>query len=357
MGSSTERGPVTTIDTAPIRAEERFDEERVGAYLLEQLPELVGEGPITFAQFPGGAANLTYLAASPTAELVLRRAPLGIVARGGHDMGREYRVLSRIWSRYPLAPRAYHYCDDPEVMGKPFFVMERRRGHVIRSAWPEEIADDPAGRRRVAEGLIDGLGALHLVDADEAGLGDLGQPDGFVGRQVDGWWDRWEAARTRRLPAMERARDLLETSIPRPQTVTMLHNDYKLDNTMVDDRGDPVAVFDWDMATRGDPLVDLGTLLAYWPDPASPTYPIFGERSVALAPDMSREEAAERYARATGFDLSALAFYEGLALFRIAVIIEQIYARYAAGQTSDQRFAIFEPIPPVLAAAAVSILE
>jgi aminoglycoside phosphotransferase (APT) family kinase protein len=344
-------------DTAPIRPEERFDENRVSAYLIEHLRDVIGEGPITFAQFPGGAANLTYLAASPTAEVVLRRAPLGYVARGGHDMEREHRVLSRIWQPYPPAPRAYHYCPDPEVMGKPFFVMERRHGHVIRSEWPVAIADDPAGRRRVAEGLIDGLAALHLVDPDTADLGDLGHPDGFVERQVAGWWDRWEAARTRRLGDMESARRLLEGSIPEPQGVTMLHNDFKLDNTMVDDRGEIVAVLDWDMATRGDPLVDLGTLLAYWPDPASPTYPIFGARSVALAPDLSREDAAERYGLATGFDLSALRFYEGLALFRIAVIIEQIYARYAAGQTSDHRFAMFEPIPPILAAGAVEILE
>lgn len=348
---------MTAPDTAPIRHEERFDEHRVSAYLLEHLPDLLGEGPITFSQFPGGAANLTYLAASPTAELVLRRAPLGSVARGGHDMEREHRVLSRIWEPYPLAPRAYHYCPDPEVMGKPFFVLERRHGHVIRSQWPQSIADDPAGRRRVAEGLIDGLAALHLVDPDAADLGDLGHPDGFVERQVAGWWGRWEAARTRRLADMESARRLLEASIPEPQAVTMLHNDFKLDNTMVDDRGEMVAVFDWDMATRGDPLVDLGTLLAYWPDPASATYPIFGARSVALAPDLSREDAAERYRLATGFDLSEIGFYEGLALFRIAVIIEQIYARYAAGQTSDDRFAMFEPIPPILAAGAVATLS
>jgi aminoglycoside phosphotransferase (APT) family kinase protein len=136
----------------------------------------------------------------------------------------------------------------------------------------------------------------------------------------------------------------------------MLHNDYKLDNTMVNDAGELVAVFDWDMATRGDPLVDLGTLLSYWPDPESPTYPIFGERSVALAPDLAKEDAAERYRRKTGFDLSLVGYYEGLALFRIAVIIEQIYARYAAGQTTDVRFAKFEPIPRLLAKAAVATL-
>ncbi len=345
------------MDTAPIRSEERFDEARVAAYLRDVIPELLGEGPIEFAQFPGGAANLTYVAKTQSAELVLRRAPLGAVARGGHDMEREHRVLSRIWERYPLAPRAFHYCADPEVMGKPFFVMERRHGHVIRSDWPGSIANDPSGRRRVAEGLIDGLAALHLVDPLDVGLSDLGHPDGFIARQISGWWQRWEAAKTRDLPDMEEARRLLESSVPEAQAATILHNDYKLDNTMVNDRGDIVAVFDWDMATRGDPLVDVGTLLTYWPDPGSPTYPIFGERSVALAPDLAKEDAAERYRKATGFDLGSVGYYEGLALFRIAVIIEQIYARYASGQTADARFAVFEPIPPVLAAAAIETLR
>jgi aminoglycoside phosphotransferase (APT) family kinase protein len=348
-------GDVT--DTAPIRPEERFDEERVAAYLIEQLPDLVGTGPVEFAQFPGGAANLTYLAKSPQIELVLRRAPLGAVARGGHDMEREHRVLSRLWVQFPLAPRAFHYCDDPEVMGKPFFVMERRNGYVIRSRWPDSIGEDAAARRLVAKGLVDGLAALHLVDPASVDLADFGRPAGFVDRQIGGWSDRWEAAKTRDLPDMNRARELLASAVPDPQAATILHNDYKLDNTMVDASGEMVAVFDWDMATRGDPLVDLGTLLAYWPEPGSPTYPIFGSRSVALAPDLSKEEATARYAAATGFDLGNVDYYEGLALYRIAVIIEQIYSRFVAGQTSDDRFAAFEPIPPLLAAAAVDTLR
>jgi aminoglycoside phosphotransferase (APT) family kinase protein len=155
---------------------------------------------------------------------------------------------------------------------------------------------------------------------------------------------------------METAAALLLDTAPEPGPTTILHNDYKLDNTMVSDDGELVAVFDWDMSTRGDALVDLGTLLAYWPDPAAPTFPIFGERSVSLAPFMSKAEVANRYARATGFDLETIRYYEGLALFRIAVIIEQIYARYVSGQTSDARFARFEPIAPLLAAAACEVL-
>jgi aminoglycoside phosphotransferase (APT) family kinase protein len=344
-------------DTAPIRPDERFDEDRVAAYLRTHIGDLVGSGPVEFLQFPGGAANLTYLARTDTVEVVLRRAPLGSVAKGGHDMEREYGVLSRLWEAYSPAPRAYHYCDDPEVMGKPFFVMERREGLVVRLTWPPEIGGDEAVRRSVTENVVDGLAALHHVDPEAIGLGDLGRPDGFVPRQVDGWLRRWEAARTRDVADMDRASDLLSAMVPDPQGTVLLHNDYKLDNTMVDESGSLVAVFDWDMATRGDPLVDLGALVAYWVDPDAPTYGVLAGYGVPLAPVMSKREVAERYAEAAGFDVHRLPYYEGLALFRVAVIIEQIYSRYASGQTADDRFARFEPAAPILARAAVIALD
>ncbi len=344
-------------DTAPIRPDERFDERRVATYLHEHLPELVGDAPIEFAQFPGGAANLTYLAKAGDTEIVLRRAPHGELAKGGHDMEREYRVLSRLWRRFPKAPRAYHYCPDADVMGKPFFVMERRHGYVIRERWPDEFGDSSQLRRKVAGELVETLAELHSVDPVDVDLETLGRPEGFVGRQVRGWLGRWEAAKTRDVPAMTRAAALLESDLPEPQATVILHNDFKLDNTMFSGSGDLVAVFDWDMATRGDPLVDVGTLLAYWADPQAPTYPIFGERAVALAPYMDRDEVKTLYADATGFDLSSIRYYEGLAYYRIAVIIEQIYARYVRGQTADERFARFEPLAPILAEAALAVLS
>ncbi len=343
-------------DTAPIRTDERFDEERVAGYLREHIGDIVGSGPIEFLQFPGGAANLTYLARTEDIELVLRRAPLGSVAKGGHDMEREYGVLSRLWEAYPPAPRAYHYCDDPEIMGKPFFVMERREGLVVRLNWPAEIGADEGIQRLVTENVVDGLSALHQVDPDGVGLGDLGRPDGFVSRQVDGWLRRWDAAKTREVTDMDRAAEILSTTIPEPQATVLLHNDYKLDNTMVDAAGSLVAVFDWDMATRGDPLVDLGTLMAYWVDPDAPSYGVLAGYGVPLAPVMGKREVADRYAEATGFDVHRAPYYEGLALFRVAVIIEQIYSRYASGQTEDDRFARFEPAAPILAHAALTVL-
>ena len=344
-------------DVAPIRPDERFDESRVAAYLRAHLGELVGSDSIEFLQFPGGAANLTYLARTDAVELVLRRAPLGSVAKGGHDMEREYGVLSRLWEAYAPAPRAYHYCDDPEVMGKPFFVMERREGLVVRLTWPAEIGADERLQRSVTENVVDGLAALHRVDPDAVGLSDLGRPDGFVPRQVDGWLRRWDAAKTRDVADMDRAAEVLSHTIPDPQTTVLLHNDYKLDNTMVDASGGLVAVLDWDMATRGDPLVDLGTLVAYWVDPDAPSYGVLAGYGVALAPMMSKREVADRYAEATGFDVQRLPYYEALALFRVAVIVEQIYSRYASGQTADDRFAHFEPAAPILARAAVVALE
>lgn len=272
-------------------------------------------------------------------------------------MAREYRVLSRLWRRYRLAPRAHHFCDDAEVMGKPFFVMERRSGSVIRKQWPESCIDNPERKRVVAESLVDALCDLHAIDPASVDLADLGRPDGFVERQIDGWSRRWKAAATRPVHDMDATAELLASTIPDPQRSTILHNDFKLDNTMVGDDGELVAVFDWDMATLGDPLVDLGTMLAYWAQPDDPTYLVFGANAVAIGEVMPKSEVRERYGARTGLDVSTVAYYEGLALFRIAVIIEQIYARFLAGQTTDERFAAFEPIAPVLAAAAHDLLS
>lgn len=345
-------------DTAPIRQEERFNEQTAAAYLHSALPELFPCEEVLFDQFPGGAANLTYRARCPGGEeWVLRRAPLGEVAKGGHDMAREYKVLSRLWREYPLAPRAHHFCNNSAIIGKPFFVMERRHGSVIRKEWPASWLGDPAPKRVAAESLVDALCDLHTVDPGSVDLGDLGRPGGFVERQIEGWSRRWDAAATRPVPDMDAAAVLLRSGVPAPQRATILHNDFKLDNTMVGPDGQLVAVFDWDMSTLGDPLVDLGTMLAYWAQPDDPTYLVFGANAVAIGEAFAKAEVRERYALRTGFDVSDISYYEGLALFRIAVIIEQIYARYVAGHTTDQRFAAFEPIAPILAASARALLS
>lgn len=341
-------------DTVPVRPEERFDESRVAAYLRLHLPDLVGEGPIVFEQFPGGKANLTYLAKAGEVELVLRRPPLGPVAPGSHDMSREHRVLGVLHRAFPKAPRALHLCEDPAVMGKPFLVMERKVGHVVRSAWPEALGGDRE-RRRVAESLVDSLAELHLVDYRALGLAELGRPDGFVARQVAGWSDRWQRARHREVPVMERLAERLGRSIPSPQRAALLHNDFKLDNAMVDHQGSVVAVLDWDMSTLGDPLTDLGTMLAYWGGGEGVAGAVAAD-SVLLGEVMRPAEIVERYSAATGLDPTELDWYVALALFRIAVIVQQIHIRWVRGQTSDSRFAELGDLVPEIAEAGLERL-
>lgn len=343
-------------DTAPIRPDERFDEERVADHLRRNLPDLLGGSSIVFEQFPGGKANLTYLARAGDVELVLRRPPLGEVAPRSHDMAREYRVLSVLHSAFPQAPEALHFCGDPEVMGKPFFVMERRRGEVIREEWPPSVDGTEAGRRTVAGNLIDTLADLHLVDHVALGLGDLGRPEGFTTRQVEGWTERWIRAQHHEVPAMDALGERLLSRVPAPQRAVLLHNDFKLDNTMIGSGGDVVAVFDWDMATLGDPLVDLGTALSYWGGTGSKTRMVTSD---ATAPGvvMPAEEAARRYAVRTGLDLGELDWYRALGSFRIAVILQQIHIRWVRGQTRDERFAVLGDLVGPLAEGALESLD
>ena len=343
-------------DTAPIRAEERFDEPGVASYLRDHLPDLCGTAPITFEQFPGGKANLTYLARAGDVEVVLRRPPLGPVAPGAHDMAREYRVLSVLYQVYPAAPRAHHLCQDPSVMGAPFVVMERRVGHVVREEWPVGLDAGNDFRRAVAENLVDALADLHMVDHGAIGLTSLGRPDGFVARQVGGWKDRWERARHEEVSAMDRLAARLGASVPAPQRAVLLHNDFKLDNTMLADDGAIVAVFDGDMATTGDPLVDLGTMLAYWGGGDSVSA-FAAADSVVLGDVMGVAEITARYAARTGFDVSGADWYRALALFRIAGICQQIFIRYLRGQTTDQRFAGLGAMVPPMAEAALGLLS
>ena len=345
-----------TRDTAPIRPEERFDEERVASYLAEHLPDLLGSGPITFAQFPGGKANLTYLARCGDAEVVLRRPPLGPVAPGSHDMVREHTVLAVLHEAFPKAPRSFHLCTDPDVMGKPFFVMERRHGTVVREQWPAALPDTRTFRRTVAEGLVDTLGELHRVDFVPLGLGGLGRPSGFVRRQVEGWTDRWHQAKEDDVPDMTRLSERLAASVPVPQAATLLHNDFKLDNAMIAADGSIEALFDWDMATTGDPLVDVGTTLAYWASPDDAIFPLFDAESVMLHDVLGRDDIIRRYAASSDIDLSSVGWYQALACFRIAVILQQIHIRYRRGQTTDERFASLGALVPPIAADGLRLL-
>lgn len=328
-------------DVIDVRPEERFDQERLAEYLDGRLQG--AEGEMTVRQFGGGRANLTYLLQFGAQEFVLRRPPLGPVAPGAHDMSREYRVLSRLWRTFPPAPRAFLYCDEGDVIGAPFFVMERKDGVVVREEVPEVFGGgaDPDTNAALSRVVIDTLAEFHAVDPVECGLDDLGHPPGFLERQVKGWLQRWERARHEHNPLADEVGGWLADTLPDSPASTLLHNDWRLDNMAVapDDPSRCVAVYDWDMATRGDPLCDLGTLLGSWHDPSE-----VDERAHSLMPVTSpgwlpRQEAIDRYGVKSGRDVSGMDWYVVFGTWKLGVVLEQIYIRYLHGQTSDERFA------------------
>ncbi len=335
-------------ETRPVRETEQLDWPRLESWLRERLPACnvlgldVGQ-PMQVEQFPGGHSNLTYLIRFGATDLVLRRPPLGPVAPTAHDMAREYRWLSAVGPTFALAPRAYLLCEDTSVVGSIFYVMERRHGVVVRHEEPGAL-QEPEMRGRVGGAVVDALADLHAINVDTAGLSHLGKPAGFVERQVKGWTDRWQRSKTSELPEMEHLAHWLAANLPpgvaRPAIV---HGDFKLDNLMLaaDQLDRIVAVFDWEMSALGDPLVDLGILLAYWV-PTAPSTQRDALTTVTSRPGwFTRDEVIERYAARTGRDVRNIGYYEVFALFKIAVVIQQIYYRFVVGQTDDPRFAAF----------------
>ena len=349
-------------DTAPVRPGEDLDWPKVAAYLRDKCPGLSGD--LEVLQFPNGSANLTYLLTFGGQPLVLRRPPFGRLAPGAHDMAREYRVLSRLWRAFPPAPRASLLCEDHAIAGATFFVMEFRSGVVVWDAIPGPMRHHPDVARRAGLAVVRALAGLHQVDYESCGLAGLGRPDGFAARQVRGWRGRWEAvaagARGDAQPVMAEVADRLERTLPRPQRPAILHNDLKLDNCQFDP-ADPDrvhSVFDWDMATLGDPLVDLGTLLNYWPDPSDAPgdrgmYPD-GQDSLGLP---GHEEVLATYAGATGLDLAGIGWYQAFACWKTAIVLQQLHDRYLRGETSDERMATRGDRVAELAARARRLLR
>jgi aminoglycoside phosphotransferase (APT) family kinase protein len=335
--------------TAPIRAGEELPVERLAAYLSEHLPD--SAGPLVVEQFPQGHSNLTYLLRLGSAEMVLRRPPFGNQVKSAHDMAREYRVLSRLSAVYPPAPRPILHCEDQSVIGSEFYLMERRQGLILRKTIPPEVTIDSETARQLSTALIDNLALLHSLDYQAAGLGELGKPDGYVRRQVTGWASRYEQARTDDVPSMERLAVRLAGQMPPESGAAIIHNDYKYDNLILD-AADPtriVAVLDWEMATIGDPLMDLGATLGYWVEAADPPalrQAAFGP--TALPGSLTRQELLDRYQEQTGRTAANPVFYYAFGLFKLAVIVQQIYARYARGHTSDTRFAHLNQLVTVL---------
>ncbi len=349
---------------AAVRAGEELDLERLAAYLGERLPELAG--PLAVEQFPRGFSNLTYLLhcgrgdKEGDRQLVLRRPPFGAAVATAHDMGREHKILSRLAPVYPKAPRPLLYCDDPAVLGAPFYVMERVEGVILRPRMPSEMAPDAERMTAIADAFVATFAELHAVDYEAAGLADLGRPEGYVRRQVEGWAKRYEGARTDDVPALERVASWLAHSRPPESGASLVHNDFKYDNLVLDpgDWSRVVAVLDWEMATLGDPLMDLGTTLGYWIEAGDPPE----LRSLDLNPttlpgNPTRRELVERYAAASGRDVGDAVFYYVYGLYKIAVIVQQIYARYLRGDTRDERFARLHHAVRACAAVAAQAID
>jgi aminoglycoside phosphotransferase (APT) family kinase protein len=325
----------------PVRAGEEIDAKRLGDYLAVALPDAV-RGTFSIEQFPSGYSNLTYLVRTPERAVILRRPPFGVEIATAHDMSREYRILSRLRPLYPKVPRPLAFCEDPGVLGAPFYVMERVEGVILRKGVPDAMVPNPNLTARIADGLVRTLAELHAVDYEAAGLGDLGRPAGYALRQVEGWTKRYRNAETDYLPDAEHVSTWLRANIPRESPAALIHNDFKHDNVVLD-RGDwsrVIAVLDWEMATLGDPLMDLGTSLAYWiqsDDPPEVREARLGPTTWPGTP--SRSDVVQAYAIASGRDVDDAVFYYAYGLFKVAVIVQQLYARYVSGRTADPRYA------------------
>jgi aminoglycoside phosphotransferase (APT) family kinase protein len=347
---------VVVSETRPVRAGEEVGLDALNAFLDSDAPQ-VGR-VATVEQFRGGFSNLTYLLKTDRGEFVLRRPPRGVAQGSAHDMGREHRILSVLSTRGVPAPRPVVLCRDESVLGAPFYIMERVRGAILRGE-PRE-SPSPEVMRRLSESFVDTLVAIHNVGPSDPAIATLGKPDGYVARQVSGWTRRWENARTDDIPSMERVAAWLASHQPRESAATLIHNDYKYDNLVLDpdDLSRVRAVLDWEMATLGDPLLDVGTSLGYWVEADDhPAFRALGLGATALPGNFTRAELWQRYFEKSEREITDPAFYYVFGLFKIAVIAQQIYFRFRQGLTTDERFARLGEAVRLLALTAASAIE
>jgi aminoglycoside phosphotransferase (APT) family kinase protein len=323
-----------------VRPDDAFDVAAVDAWLRERVPGL--GAPPAVRQFSGGASNLTYLLSYPGRQLVLRRPPAGTKAGSAHDMAREYDIQARLKASFPYVPTVLALCQDESVIGADFYVMDRIEGTVLRSTVTEPFP--PPTARALGERAVDVLAELHAIDPVAAGLGDYSRGDGYVQRQVSGWIRRYRAARTWNVPSFARVIRWLETEQPGDVGSCLIHNDFRIDNLVLapGDLTEIVGVLDWELATVGDPLMDLGSSLAYWVQADDPRLMHLLRRQPTNVPGMpTRREVIEQYSARTGRNIDDWAFYEVFGLFRLAVIAQQIYYRYHHGQTTNPAFRNF----------------
>ncbi len=323
-----------------VRSGEELDETKLREFLAKAVPD--ARGRVQVSQYRRGFSNLTYMIQVGHRQLVLRRPPIGAKIKTAHDMGREYRILSMLDGVYPMAPRPIAYCEDASVLGAPFYVMDRIMGIILRGDEAKSgLKLQPDTMRGLSTALIDNLAKLHTVDVHATGLISLGHPEGYVERQVRGWIERYEGSKTDDISEMDQVAGWLVQHIPAEQGAALIHNDYKYDNLVVEPENlcNIVGVLDWEMATVGDPWMDVGTALGYWVDPNDDeTLRALPVGPTILPGNLRRIELVERYARASGRETPAVLFYYVYALFKIAVIAQQIYKRFKIGLTKDPRF-------------------
>lgn len=340
-----------------MRPGEEIDQAALGAFLRARD---LGGASLEVLQFPGGFSNLTYLVRTEAGEYVLRRAPRGVAAGSAHDMLREARILTALGGRYPLAPRVLAVGEDGSVLGAPFFLMERVPGVILRDRVPSGVSIPAGVLRSLSESFVEALTDMHAINLHSTGLEAFGHPGGYVARQISGWTRRYEAARTGDQADIEASARWLHSHLPGERGVALVHNDFKYDNLVLDpaDLSMVRAVLDWEMATIGDPLMDLGTSLAYWVDPDDPPgIQALGVGLTALPGNLRRVEIVERYAARSGIDPGDAVYYYVYGLFKVAVIAQQIFARHARGLTADPRFARLDRAVAALGALAVRVIK
>lgn len=354
----------TRPTTAPhSAAPDAPDTSKLLAFLREHVPSQSGAGDdFSVQRLPFGYSNMTYRVRYDGRDLVLRRPPVGANVKSGHDMGREFRVLSALVPIYPHVPRPLAYCDDESVFGAPFYLMEYVDGVILRRPLPDGLTLDPTTMRRISEAFIDNLVAIHALDWTSGDLNGLGHPDGYVQRQISGWRERYARARTDDIVELERVETWLSTHMPAQRYSALIHNDYKYDNLIFDshDVSQIRAVLDWEMATLGDPLMDLGVMLAYWVD-ADDSAAWRGTSATdgltTLPGNLTRAELVARYAARSGRDLGDVVYYFVYGLYKNTVIAQQIHARYVKGLLPDPRFGRFLPIIQTLATTAARAID
>jgi aminoglycoside phosphotransferase (APT) family kinase protein len=332
--------------------DEGIDRPRMEAWFADNVPG--AEPPLAFERISGGRSNLTYAVSDGAGRRwALRRPPLGKRLASAHDMTREHRIISALEATPVPVPPAVGLCEDDSVNGAPFYVMDFVEGPILRSRTEAEAEFDEAERRAIGERVVDTLVAIHSVDPDAAGLGTLGKKQDYVARQLHRWHGQWEKSKTHDLPLVDDVHRRLSKRIPEQGSATIVHGDYRLDNMILSASGEVAAVVDWELCTLGDPLADVGMLIVYWSEPGDELMPLFEAPTIA-AGFPPRDEVRKRYERASGRDLSGIDFYVALAWWKLAIILQGVYARFSAGQygEADERIEDFARIVERIAGAA-----